>query len=101
MRWPEELMGRNSVTAWTRDSTTAWRGVTVRKLLWACQGWLETDGGRPIVYTSRQPGPGSGGQQPEAVDSSDTGQPARSSTPHEDPSRHRRRRIHRLQLRAL
>src|SRR5258708_9927608 len=32
MRWPDELIGRNSVTAWTSDKTTAWNGVKVALL---------------------------------------------------------------------
>src|ERR1700680_2472802 len=38
MRWPDELIGRNSVTAWTSDRTTAWNGVKV-----ASWGWRGRD----------------------------------------------------------
>src|SRR5258708_34565804 len=45
MRCPEELIGRNSVTAWTSDSTTAWNGVTKLSRAGECAGRAEAEDG--------------------------------------------------------
>src|SRR5215213_2036291 len=91
MRWAEELTGTNSVMAWTTARTTTWNGLTKRipprghgrprtraAILWHPLLGSPLLGspllGSPLLYNPR----------PD----------------HGYPLSHRRRRIHRLQLRA-